>query len=68
MEGFWEQALKPWDVMGGALIVQEAGGRVTNIDGSPWDAHRGNVLATNGLIHDEMLRIVEVAGVPESRK
>lgn len=58
MEGFWEQALKPWDVMGGALIVQEAGGRVTNLDGSPWDAHRGNVLASNGLIHDEMLRVV----------
>ena len=57
MDGFWEQALQPWDVMGGALIVQEAGGRVTNLDGSPWDAHRGNVLASNGLIHDEMLRI-----------
>lgn len=57
MDGFWEQALQPWDVMGGALIVQEAGGRVTNLDGSPWDAHRGNVLATNGHIHAEMLRI-----------
>ena len=58
MDGFWEQALQPWDVMGGALIVQEAGGRVTNLDGSPWDAHRGNVVASNGGIHDEMLRIV----------
>ena len=57
MDGFWEQALQPWDVMGGALIVQEAGGQVTNLDGSPWDAHRGNVLATNGHIHAEMLRI-----------
>lgn len=59
MEGFWEQALKPWDVMGGALIVEEAGGRVTNLDGSPWDAHRGNVLASNGAVHDEMLRVVK---------
>ena len=58
MDGFWEQALKPWDVMGGALIVQEAGGRVTNLDGSAWDAHRGNVLASNGRVHDEMLRVV----------
>ena len=57
MDGFWEQALQPWDVMGGALIVQEAGGQVTNLDGSPWDAHGGNVLATNGHIHAEMLRI-----------
>jgi myo-inositol-1(or 4)-monophosphatase len=61
MDGFWEQALQPWDVMGGALIVQEAGGRVTNLDGSPWDAHRGNVLASNGFIHDEMLRIAKDA-------
>jgi myo-inositol-1(or 4)-monophosphatase len=59
MDGFWEQALKPWDVMGGALIVQEAGGRVTGLDGSPWDAYAGHVLATNGHIHDAMLRIAQ---------
>jgi myo-inositol-1(or 4)-monophosphatase len=58
MEGFWEQSLKPWDVMGGALIVQEAGGTVTGLDGSPWDAHAGHVLASNGRIHDEMLAVV----------
>ena len=58
MDGFWEQALQPWDIMGGALIVQEAGGRVTNLDGSPWDAHRGNVLASNAHLHEEMLRVV----------
>jgi myo-inositol-1(or 4)-monophosphatase len=58
MDGFWEQALQPWDVIGGALIVQEAGGRVTCLDGSPWDAHRGNILASNGRVHDEMLAVV----------
>jgi myo-inositol-1(or 4)-monophosphatase len=58
MDGFWEQALMPWDVMGGALIVQEAGGRVTNLDGSPWDAHKGSVLASNGLVHEEMLAVI----------
>jgi myo-inositol-1(or 4)-monophosphatase len=57
MDGFWEQALQPWDIMGGALIVQEAGGWVTNLDGSLWNAHGGNVLASNGHIHQEMLRI-----------
>ena len=57
MDGFWEQALQPWDVMGGALIVQEAGGRVTGLDGSAWDAHAGHVLASNGHVHDAMLRI-----------
>jgi myo-inositol-1(or 4)-monophosphatase len=63
MDGFWEQALKPWDVMGGALIVQEAGGRVTNTDGSAWDAHRGNVVASNGHVHDEMLRVIARASL-----
>jgi myo-inositol-1(or 4)-monophosphatase len=57
MDGFWELALQAWDVMGGALIVEGAGGRVTGLDGSPWDAHKGSVLASNGHIHDEMLRV-----------
>ena len=57
MDGFWEQALQPWDVMGGALIVEGAGGRVTGLDGAPWNAYDGHILATNGRIHDEMLRI-----------
>lgn len=58
MDGFWEQSLQPWDVMGGGLIVQEAGGVVTGLDGSAWDAHSGNVLATNGHLHDEMLAVI----------
>jgi myo-inositol-1(or 4)-monophosphatase len=61
MEGFWEEALKPWDVMGGALIVQEAGGRVTGVDGSPWNAHNGHVLASNGHVHEEMLAVIRSA-------
>ena len=65
MEGFWEQALKPWDVMGGALLVEEAGGRVTNLDGSPWNAHRGNVLASNGRVHEEMLSVVRSVNLSE---
>jgi myo-inositol-1(or 4)-monophosphatase len=58
MDGFWEQALMPWDVMGGALIVEESGGRVTGLDGSAWDAHGGSVLASNGHVHDEMLAVI----------
>lgn len=58
MDGFWEQALQPWDVMGGGLIIEEAGGRVTGLDGSPWDAHRGSILASNGHVHDEMLAVI----------
>lgn len=58
MDGFWEQALQAWDVMGGGLIVQEAGGRVTGLDGTLWRASAGHVLASNGRIHDEMLAVV----------
>lgn len=55
MDGFWEERLKPWDMMAGALIVEEAGGRVTTLDGSNWAAAGGQILASNGLLHEEML-------------
>lgn len=58
MDGFWEQGLKAWDTMAAALVVQEAGGRVTAIDGTSWKPYEGNVLASNGHIHDEMLAVV----------
>ena len=58
MDGFWEQGLKAWDTMAAALVVQEAGGRVTAVDGSPWQPHGGNVLASNGHIHDEMVVVI----------
>jgi len=59
MDGFWESDLKPWDVAGGALIVAEAGGRVTNMDGSPFASRGRHVLASNGLLHDAMLEIIQ---------
>ena len=58
MDGFWEQGLQAWDTMAGALIVQEAGGRVTALDGGPWVPAGGQCLASNGLIHDAMLDVV----------
>ncbi len=58
MDGFWERDLKPWDVAAGALIVAEAGGRVTQMDGSSFDARGDQVLATNGRIHDDMLDVI----------
>lgn len=57
-DGFWEQRLQPWDVAAGALLVQEAGGSVTTSDGKPFRSSAGSVLATNGVIHDEMLQII----------
>ena len=54
-DGFWEQRLNPWDISAGALIVQEAGGMATTTTGQPFNSRLGNVLASNGRIHDEML-------------
>ena len=57
-EAFWEQHLKPWDVAAGALIVEEAGGRVTGMDGSPFDAAAAHLVASNGRLHGEMLTVI----------
>ena len=59
MDGFWEERLKPWDVAAGALMVQEAGGQITAIDGSAFDVRKASLIASNGRIHGEMLRTVE---------
>jgi len=60
MDGFWEASLKPWDTRAAALILEEAGGKVTGMDGKTWVPDDGHILATNGLIHDEVLRIIGV--------
>jgi myo-inositol-1(or 4)-monophosphatase len=57
-DGFWEKKLQPWDVAAGALIVQEAGGRVSGMTGKPYGSREGSVLATNGRIHAEMLEVI----------
>ncbi len=57
-DAFWEQHLKPWDVAAGALIVSEAGGRVTGMDGSPFDAIAAHLVASNGGIHGAMLDVI----------
>jgi len=55
LDGYWELGLKSWDVAAGGVIVREAGGTVTNFGGSGWDHRRGDVVASNGRIHGEML-------------
>jgi len=54
-DGFWELKLKPWDQAAGMLIVEEAGGLVTDLAGNSTDPTTWAVVATNGLIHDELL-------------
>ena len=58
LDGFWEMKLKPWDVAAGVLLVREAGGVVTTFDGSAYDIFNGRILASNGLIHGEMVAML----------
>lgn len=58
-DGFWELYLWPWDMAAGKLILEEAGGRVTRFDGSRFFVEDKEILATNGLIHDEMVRLLK---------
>ena len=53
-DGFWERGLKPWDIAAGALIVKEAGGAVTDLDGSDRWLRTGDVLASNDVLHAEL--------------
>ena len=53
-DGFWEFGLKPWDTAAGALLIEEAGGKVSDFDGAPYRLGGPVILATNGLIHEEM--------------
>jgi myo-inositol-1(or 4)-monophosphatase len=57
-EGFWEVSLNPWDICAGKLIVEEAGGIVTNFEGSAIDINSIQILASNGKIHQKMLEIL----------
>lgn len=58
-DGFWEYNLNPWDLAAGYLIVEEAGGKITNFEGDPYSVFDKQTLATNGLIHDEMISLIK---------
>jgi myo-inositol-1(or 4)-monophosphatase len=58
LDGFWEKILHPWDMAAGALIVEEAGGRVTDYRDAPVDLFVGEVAASNGRIHRAMLDVI----------
>jgi myo-inositol-1(or 4)-monophosphatase len=59
LDGYWECKLKPWDVAAGQLLVAEAGGRVTNHEGAPYSVYDHRILASNGLIHGEMVAVLK---------
>jgi myo-inositol-1(or 4)-monophosphatase len=54
-DGFWEFNLNPWDTAAGVLIVAEAGGRITDFRGGPFDLNSRETLASNGLVHEALL-------------
>ena len=58
-DGFWELKLHPWDTAAGALLVEEAGGMITDFSGRPFDPFHGECLASNGIIHTQMREIIE---------
>ncbi|MDI6767865.1 MAG: inositol monophosphatase family protein [Bacteroidota bacterium] len=58
-DGFWEVALNPWDMAAGTLIVQEAGGEVTNFSGDTFSIYQKQILASNGKVHDEMVKVLK---------
>lgn len=58
-EGFWEEGLRPWDVAAGVLLVEEAGGRVSRYDGTPFNIYTPPIMSSNGLIHEAMMRVLQ---------
>ncbi len=59
-DGFWEEGLHPWDVAGAVLMIEEAGGRVSHYDGSAFDVYSAPILASNGLVHEQMMRVLAI--------
>ena len=58
-DGFWEDGLNPWDMAAGVLLIEEAGGRVTDYKGAALDIYTPKVLASNGLVHEAMMRVLK---------
>lgn len=57
-EAFYEHLLHPWDTSAGVLILAEAGGKTTNLKGDKFDIYQHGLVASNGLVHDELLQII----------
>jgi myo-inositol-1(or 4)-monophosphatase len=65
-DGYFHPALKPWDSAAGILLVEEAGGRCSTIQGAPYTIHMPDCVATNGLIHEDLLRMFANPEEPEA--
>jgi myo-inositol-1(or 4)-monophosphatase len=63
LDGFWEEKLFPWDTAAGKLIVEEAGGKITDFKGNTFSPYGKEIVASNGVIHEEMLRVIRGVGL-----
>ncbi len=61
LDGFWERGLKTWDIAAGVLLIEEAGGKVTSYEGQPVDLATGRLLASNGNIHEALIKELKQA-------
>lgn len=59
-DGFWELKLSPWDTAAATLLVQEAGGKVTDFEGKRYSIYSKHLLATNGRIHQQMIKVLKM--------
>jgi myo-inositol-1(or 4)-monophosphatase len=57
-DAFWEFGLNPWDTAAGVVMVEEAGGEVTDMQGRPYVLGGPTILASNGLVHEEMVNVM----------
>lgn len=57
-DGFWEVRLNPWDISAGALMIEEAGGQVSLLDGGQFDSRLGEIIASNGRLHTQMVDVI----------
>jgi myo-inositol-1(or 4)-monophosphatase len=60
-DGFWELKLSPWDTAAGSLLVEEAGGKVTDFLGEPFNIYLKEILASNGKIHQQMMEVLKLS-------
>ena len=64
LDGFWEINLSPWDIAAGAILIREAGGEISDVYGLSGYMKSGDVLASNGKIHDELKKITRAIFKP----
>ena len=67
VDGFTTLNISPWNVAAGVLAVQESGGKVTDFEGKPWALEKSDLLVSNGLIHDDVLKELSGAGILNTR-